>query len=151
MDESSQPGLKIGQVFLAQAQFEHREDALTVSPKTAVELSIEIGVQTRVTDDGKRGVIVLSAATDSDDQLYRFRVEMAGLVSADESSPNLEVRDYLAQQASAMMFPFLREAVASITGRGRFGPIVINPINLTQPDKVTKLDGGDGPETSGAI
>jgi preprotein translocase subunit SecB len=29
-----------------------------------------------------------------------------------------------------MLYPFLREAVANLTGRGRFGPVWLNPFNF---------------------
>jgi preprotein translocase subunit SecB len=131
MDKEKQPGLRIGQIFLSVAHFEHREDALSVPHNTKLEAIVELSSTAAGTEDERRGIITLGVKTvDDKDSLYRFHVEMTALVEVDQDAPNLSVREYATNQGPAMLFPFLREAVANLTGRGRFGAIWLNPFNL---------------------
>lgn len=139
MDETKQPGLKIQHVFLVKAHFEHREDflALPLSHEVNVEVKIRSGGQ--VDAEGAAGLFgIVVHSNDELNPVYRFRVEMACLVQVDEDAPNLPVKEYFQEMAPTMMMPFLRETVASITGRGRFGPLYISPINMTQA-KISEL------------
>jgi preprotein translocase subunit SecB len=131
VDRSKQPGLRIGQIFLSVAHFEHRDDALALPPTTKVEADVEITSTSAGTEDEKKGMITLGIRTlDDKNPLYRFHVEMTALIEVDPEAPNLSVREYATKHGPAMLFPFLREVVANLTGRGRFGALWLNPFNL---------------------
>lgn len=132
MDEAKPPGLRINQIFLVRAQFEHRDDFLALPPNHQVEVEVQIQTSAQVEDEGKVGIIAMAITSNDElNPVYRFRVEMAGIVGVDPAAPNMALKDYLARIAPVMMMPFLRETVANITGRGRFGPLYVNPVNLT--------------------
>jgi preprotein translocase subunit SecB len=38
--------------------------------------------------------------------------------------------DVIAGTGGTILLPFLREVIANFTGRGRFGPVWVNPINF---------------------
>lgn len=131
MDESKQPGLEFAQIFLTSVHFEHRKDALSHVPDTHIDLDVGVTVKVMVSEDGSKGIITLGVKTDdAKDPLYRFHLEMTALVKADAAAPNLSPEDYLTNQGPAAMYPFLREAVANLTARGRFGPVWLKPLNL---------------------
>jgi preprotein translocase subunit SecB len=44
----------------------------------------------------------------------------------------MPIADYMASGGGPTLFPFLRECVANLTGRGRFGPLWLRPINFVQ-------------------
>lgn len=141
MDESKQPGLQIGQIFLSLAEFAHRDDALSLPAGTPVQIGINIAISVQVTEDGSMGLITVAVKSlDEQKPLYRFRVEMVGLVQVTPDAPNLPPLEYLGQQGPAMMFPFVREAIANLTGRGRFGALWLAPFNLHAVEATT--DGG---------
>ena len=130
-DPSRPPGIAISQVFLEEASFSHRADALALPLDTKPELGdIEITVEAGLRPDKKAGLLRLSAATRPEAApLYSVRVRMAGLFEQQGGSENLSMVDFLGDSARALLFPFLREAFANITSRGRFGPVWLNPIN----------------------
>jgi len=143
MDESKAPGIRIEQIVMVRAAFEHRADFLALPIPQPLNLEVTIQVNSQVDEAGSKGIIVMTAATgDEGDQLYSFRVEMAALVSADPVEPNMPVAEFLKKNAPAMLMPFLRQSVADLTGKGRFGPLYINPLNLALAD--TKPDGEAG-------
>lgn len=145
MDESKQPGILIGQIHILRAHFEHREDVLTLPADTKLpELNVEVGVQIGQSEDGSEGLIIVAVRThDQEKAPYSFQIEMVGLVKQEETK-NLSVKEYLVNNGVATMYPFLREAVANITGRGRFGPIWLKPFNTT----MLQLDETKNPESN---
>ena len=52
---------------------------------------------------------------------------MIGLFEQQNGFENLPMADFLGDSAPALLFPFLREAFANITTRGRFGPVWLQP------------------------
>jgi preprotein translocase subunit SecB len=132
MSQSGEPKVRIGQVFVSSVAFEHREDALQLSPKTDLgNLTINVSVQVGVQRDGNAGFVKVIVATDNEQNpLYRFAVEMSGIIEADEGAPLKSANDYLINSGAFMMYPFLREFVANLTTRGRFGPVWLRPMNF---------------------
>lgn len=149
MDKAKQPGLEIEQIFLSVAHFEHRKDALSLPANTQVQLDVEIMVTRGVSQDESRGMLTVEVATREDaDPIYRLRVAMVGLVRVDAAAPNMGIGEFLSNSGPAFIFPFLREAVANLTSRGRFGPVWLRPINLNAPDTATGGSAGElQPET----
>jgi preprotein translocase subunit SecB len=60
--------------------------------------------------------------------LYDFTIEYAAVI--DRIAREKFTENELAEIVATMTFPFLREAVANITSRGRFGPVWLNPFNV---------------------
>jgi preprotein translocase subunit SecB len=132
MDESKQPGLQIDQVFLLQAQFAHRQDVLALPPNTSIG-DLPITVETKALGKpGDRSIAISLRAFTPEGQtpLYRIDIEVAAIISAIPGQENLDPFEYAMKMGSAAFFPFLREAVATITLKGRFGPVWLKPINF---------------------
>jgi preprotein translocase subunit SecB len=129
MDETKQPGLSIGQILLARAHFEHRPDFLALPAETpSGDLQIRVDVRIGTDESKQTGYISIVVTSEAEEALYRFQVEMVGLVRQNDN-PNMPIGEFLTKGAPAMMYPFVREAVANLTGRGRFGPIWLRPFN----------------------
>jgi preprotein translocase subunit SecB len=132
MDTTKQPGLRVNQIFIRAVSFEHREDALSLPPSTSVgETTVSISMQHGIAEGGAAGFVAIRVASDNEkNPLYRFDLEMTALISEEESAKNLPVEEYLKKHGPGLLFPFVREALASITARGRFGAIYLRPFNL---------------------
>jgi preprotein translocase subunit SecB len=139
MDATKQPGLKIDQVFLLRATFAHREDVFQLPPTTPIT-DMPVQMVAAVTGKvGNRGAAMkLRAYTEPDAQgLYAFDIEVGAVVSAVEGEENLDPLEFISANGVIAFYPYLREAVANITMKGRFGPMWMKPINffaLAQPD-----------------
>lgn len=130
-DPQKQPGIAVGQVFLEEATFSHRPDALALPPSTRPQVG-EVGVeiQAGIRPDGKAGLLRVRVATKDDaEPLYRVSLVMVGLFEEQPELSNMPLQDFLNGPAISFMYPFVREAFASLTGRGRFGPVWLNPFN----------------------
>ena len=58
------------------------------------------------------------------------RVMMLGLFTRVGEVPSVEVLKFVQTHAPAIMMPYVREAVSSLTGRGYYGPVNLPPINV---------------------
>lgn len=134
MDETKQPGITISQVYLANARFGHIENALAISPTTPIgDIATVINVQVGMSTDEDKGFCSVTVASDPTDSksLYQFHVEMVLVVEAGAAA-NLPVKDYLMKAGAPTLYPFIRETLASMTGKGRFGALWLPPFNFSE-------------------
>lgn len=132
MDEERQPGLILSQVYLESASFKHRQDFLSLPPTPAPgELDVHMAAQYLLSDDKKSGVVRLTVSTQADAKgHYEFEVTVGALLTVNEGNENLPLEEYARGNAPALLYPFAREAVANLTGRGRFGATWLHPFNF---------------------
>jgi preprotein translocase subunit SecB len=133
VDQKRQPGVQFGQIYLSELRFSHRRDALNLPHTTPVDLD-RVKLEARIAEqaDHRVAVLTLRVSTDPKDgkALYQFLVEMVATVTVAEGEPNLPPAAYLKVAGPATLFPFLREVVANLTMRGRFGPVWLKPFNF---------------------
>jgi preprotein translocase subunit SecB len=131
VDKGKQPGIQIGQIFLERAEFSHRDDALTLPANTLFEPKLDLGFEAGVSPDEKQGFVRITVRTKPEDRpLYNFSLTLLALLKAAEGKENLPLKDYIQTAAPSMLYPFVREAVAGITGRGHFGAVWLAPFNI---------------------
>lgn len=133
VDPKKSPGLTIDQIVLVNAEFRHRDDYLSLPASTNLgEFQINIETKMATKSDGTAVALSVSAATsdESAEALYQFRVEVMALIREVPDSANIPALQFVAGAGIATVFPFLREAVANLTMRGRFGPVWLRPVNL---------------------
>lgn len=70
-------------------------------------------------------------------------VVMCGAFSVSGPNHSVAAQDFVKAQAPAILFPYLREALTSLTSRGAHGPHYLAPVNVLilmqnfDPDKAT--------------
>jgi preprotein translocase subunit SecB len=131
MDPSKDPGIQIVKMFIDTCVFGHQPDSLMLPENAAPKIT---GFDTEVSlkEMGDRGIcqVILSTHPGSS---YELKLGMTALVRVIPGQENMTIREYLASgNCVAALFPFLREAIANITGRGRFGPVFLDPINIRE-------------------
>lgn len=138
MDRTKPPGIQVGQIFLEHVQFSHREDFLSLPLGTqAVVGNVNVQVETGISPDSKTGLVRVQVWTIPENKpIYNFRVSMTALVAVDESARNMPMNTYLAGPGAALLYPFVRQVVADLTWRGRFGPVWLSPTNVLAPASV---------------
>ncbi len=134
LDRSKQPGVKIAQILLERATFRHRDDYLAVAappPPEAVVGTINVQVEGGLSEDEKTGLVRMRVQTIPEHRpLYEFDVAMAAFVMVDPAAPNMPLARYFTTSGAALLYPFVRQVVADLTWRGRFGPVWLNPMNV---------------------
>ena len=138
MDRTKPPGIQIGQIFLEHVQFSHREDFLTLPLGTPAHVgNVNVQVETGISPDAKTGLVRVQVWTVPENKpIYNIGVSMTALVAVDPGAPNMPLNTYLAGPGAALLYPFVRQVVADLTWRGRFGPVWLSPTNVLAPAAV---------------
>lgn len=127
--------LTIGQIILERAEFKHQDDYLRVEPTTPLEpSSVGMAVQVqRAVADPNGSALVRVSATSAEDAPYQFSVTYVLFYAMEPEEGGAVPEDLdrrLMVTGATMLFPFIREAVANLTSRGRFGPSWLAPTNF---------------------
>jgi preprotein translocase subunit SecB len=133
-DPSKQPGVKIAQILLERATFRHRDDYLIVATPPhpdAIVGTINVQVESGLSEDQKTGLVRMRVQTIPENRpFYELDVAMIALALVDEAAPNMPLDRYFTTSGAALLYPFVRQVVADLTWRGRFGPVWLNPMNV---------------------
>ena len=148
MDVTKQPGIEIGQIVVERAHFEHREDYLGLDPSTnAGTLPLSLTTSYALALDGQQAAIRLELTTDRTKRpLYVVEIVIVGIVRVKPGEANMPLHQYAAAHGAGLLFPFVREVVAALTGRGRFGPVWLHPVNFIASAALTH-----GPQPSAGV
>lgn len=131
MDQNAQPGISLAQVLLEAVVFAHREDALALPPNTVLEVELQMDGQLALSPGEQAGVLRLTIrSNDAKNPIYRLSLTVAAVIHRTPGQENMTVQEYATNSAVPLLYPFMREAVANITGRGRFGPLWLHPVNF---------------------
>jgi preprotein translocase subunit SecB len=139
-----QPGITIAQIFLERVHFEHRGDALALPPNTPPDVGpVNVQVATGINEEKTAGITRITVGTDpARNAPYTFELSITGMFAIQPGAEgSLPLDAFLVANSVPLLYPFVREAVAAITQRGRFGPVWLNPIN-TKPiaDRLQRQD-----------
>jgi len=134
MDETKQPGIQVDRIFVSRAHLEHGTLAHQLPDGQSIpSIPIQIAYESHTADDGKRGIGVLTVSSDHEEPyFYRMLIEMTALVSVTQGDENMPLATYMGQPLAVALYPFAREAVAALTGRGRHGSVYLKPFNAAE-------------------
>lgn len=124
--------LRIEELFLVSSSFSHRADFLTVDRRKPlddheVDAAFQLlhGLAPSVI-----GVTVRVATKPGAASAYIFHAEMMAIIRVDDGQESNPPHAQLLHAGVSMLFPFVREMIANVTMRGRFGAMWIKPINV---------------------
>lgn len=130
-----QPGIAIAQIFLDRVSFDHRVDALSLPPNTPPKVGdVKVQVETGTSGDGAFGFTRVTVSTNPENEpVYSVILAMTGVFARQPDATGMltgmPLETFLQNNSLTVMYPFVREAFANITQRGRFGPVLLNPFN----------------------
>jgi preprotein translocase subunit SecB len=132
MDPTKEPGILVAQIFLERVAFSHREDFLALPANTPAEVGdVSVNLLVGEAQDGESGLIRVEVKTDPERKpTYNIELAMVALVKRSPGAENMTIHDFLMSgSVVTLLYPFVREAVANLTIRGRFGAVWLNAIN----------------------
>lgn len=128
--------LTVAQFVLEEAQFAHKSNYLERKPLDAVpaspvDLEIELA---EAQDNPEVRVVRLRAVSNAPEALYDFRVSYIVILMLDRQGEELpaDLEQRVMVTGATMLLPFIREAVANLTSRGRFGASWMQPVNINE-------------------
>jgi preprotein translocase subunit SecB len=134
MSAADVPSITLSQIFLLSATFSHRGEPLSFPVGTPHKPQrINVQFMLRDLNAGAAAQVLIKVSSDpavGEEALYDFAVEMTAIVGKGPDGADVPAPQVLLEVGSSLLFPFVREAVANLTGRGRFGPVWLNPFNV---------------------
>jgi preprotein translocase subunit SecB len=128
--------LTVAQFVLEDAQFAHKSNFLERKPLEAVPASpVDLEIELAEAQDNPAvRVVRLRAVSSAPEALYDFRVNYIVILMLDMEGeePPADLAQRLMVTGATMLLPFIREAVANLTSRGRFGPSWMQPVNINE-------------------
>jgi len=128
--------LSIAQIILEEARFGHVGNFLAQPPtEVAAPSPVELRVELLKAPDGKSAVVRLRAGSGASEVPYSFSISYLVIFGMEEQEgvPTPADLDHrLLITGGTMAFPFVRECVANLTSRGRFGPSWLAPTDFNQ-------------------
>lgn len=128
MTEKKSAGIKLHNVFVTKLDFEVFPDRVQ---KKAVNLAI--GVDTKFSELTKleeRLTVTITTDEDLEKTYFRLVVSVLGYFEEQPDGAALTLEKFSTLQAPAILFPYVREAVTSITAKAPMAPILLPPMNL---------------------
>lgn len=132
MDQTKPPGVEFAHIFISQSQFSHRIGYLT-APITGQRVNSQFMVEYEVLlrNDEKAAIGHLRVRSVPDtEEVYDILVEVTAVANVIEGAENMPLKLFMESSVPPTLYPFAREAVASLTGRGKFGPVFLTPFNF---------------------
>lgn len=126
------PSLRIEELFLVSSSFAHRSDFLTLDRRKPLG-DLEVDAQFQLIQGlapSVIGVTVRVGTKAATDTAYKFHAEMMAIIRVDGSELSAPLDKQLLHSGVSILFPFVRETIANLTMRGRFGAMWIKPINV---------------------
>jgi preprotein translocase subunit SecB len=133
LEQRHRSGLKFDWVVVRELRFEDNLSEHVRSQASNLRANVEI--KTWVADDANhcRTYLRLSLAPPEDGHAL-FKVLSAaveGQFTVEGEAPtSVSIEEFVRKQAPAILFPFLRQLVASVTSTSRFGQVLVPPINV---------------------
>lgn len=126
MDKSKQPGINFDGIILVREEF--WRDYIVPDD---VDMDIKFEASNQAIHDSATVEIrsILRLITEGRD-VVKLESTFVGFFSADEHKGNMDLGDYIKNNSSALMFPYIREHITAVTSKAGINPIMLPPLNL---------------------
>jgi preprotein translocase subunit SecB len=125
MDKQQQPGIAFNNIFLKELVFFRKPDSLQKP-----QLSINIEANASVSPNKDKLNLEMICEVKEKDALFDIKCVMIGMFSKITGSENMELDEFAKYNGPALMFPYIRETIASTTVKAGIPPVIIPPVNL---------------------
>jgi preprotein translocase subunit SecB len=128
---SDAPGFAIQRIYLKDISFETPMGPEAFTKQFKPQIQQDLNIQATPLEDGLYEIVLLLTITASLDNRVVFLIEVkqAGLFAIN----NIEgaaLAQLINSACPQILFPYAREAIDSILGRGSFPPLMLPPINF---------------------
>jgi preprotein translocase subunit SecB len=100
------------------------------SPDQRVSVKLEVNASLRVADENVEIVLALRVMPDPDFVPVRVDLTMSAFFTRDSTVDQEKLSEFASGAALRILFPYLREVVSNVTGKGLYPPVWLDPIQL---------------------
>lgn len=132
MTDTAQPQFALQRIYLKDASFEVPNAPRVFLQAWNPEISIDLATGMAQLEDGNHYEVTLSlTVTAKNDNQVAFLVEVqqAGIFQA-IGFPDEELAPLLGAYCPNLLFPYAREAISDLVGKGSFPQLLLQPINF---------------------
>ncbi len=132
MTDAAQPQFALQRIYLKDASFEVPNAPRVFLQAWNPEISIDLATGMAQLEDGNHYEVTLSlTVTAKNDNQVAFLVEVqqAGIFQA-IGFPDEELAPLLGAYCPNLLFPYAREAISDLVGKGSFPQLLLQPINF---------------------
>ena len=132
MSDAAQPQFALQRIYLKDASFEVPNAPRVFLQAWNPEISIDLATGMAQLEDGNHYEVTLSlTVTAKNDNQVAFLVEVqqAGIFQA-IGFPDEELAPLLGAYCPNLLFPYAREAISDLVGKGSFPQLLLQPINF---------------------
>ncbi len=124
MDKLKQPGIKFNDIILSEIKF-NRKPQKVEQP----QIKITFEQKNNLFNDNKNLNVELLCEITEQNKSFYLRCGMVGIFSIIEDKLNMSLEDFSKINAPALMFPYMREIISSITLKSGT-PVILSPMNI---------------------
>ncbi len=95
-----------------------------------ISLNVELNATVNKKDEADNSQLEIVVDMKDKDDKFSLRLKIVGLFEADESVEQIQLNKFIAMNAPAILFPYVRAFISSLTAQAGIQPIIIPTINL---------------------
>lgn len=135
MDKDKHPGINFDGILLANEKFSR-------VPNLPGNIKVDIGFSISLYRSGdiftNEITTKLACLSDEDEIIMELEFTYIGLFSVKKSEENMDIKTFMNRYSHALMFPYIREHITSITQKAGMSPILLPPLNILAMTKEIK-------------
>lgn len=125
MDENKQPGINFDGIILKELNFS-RNPTIPKKPNLNVDFEKSISLS----PEKDKLVYELSCTIKDQHKSFGLKCSMVGIFSIIKDSINMDLEHFSKNNAPALIFPYIRETVASTTLKAGLPSVLLPPLNI---------------------
>lgn len=126
MDKTKQPGIRFDGIILVEEKF-WRD--YVIPEDTKLDLKIESG-SSKLDNSYNIELKSILRLIKEDKEALILESKFIGFFSVIEGDENMDIDEYIKNNAPALMFPYIREHISAITIKAGMKPILVPPLNM---------------------
>jgi preprotein translocase subunit SecB len=136
MDTDKEAGISFDGIVLVKENF-HRTSSMPNKSKIDIEFSMELN-HFEDSFSNELTTNLLCFSDDGEEVVLKLEFTFVGLFSVNTAEENMDIKLFMKQNSPAIMFPYIREHISSITQKSGVSPVLLPPINIIAMTKDIK-------------
>lgn len=129
MDKQQQPGIIVKAIYQHKCSFERMQGY-----KGPISSKFAFNYGFRILDDGcglaELTLLAKGISKDSKLAVYDSEITYIGIFGSIEGSENMSLEDFLANNAPALLMPYIRESLSGLSAKAGLPAVYLPPINI---------------------
>jgi preprotein translocase subunit SecB len=129
MDKLKQPGIQFADIFLVSDNFKR-----TVNIPEKIETTIDFNINYFKSEENNNFSLEIHTkfiGTNQGNEVLSLECTFVGIFRYYAGQENLNMDDFIRNNAPAIMFPYIREHISTTTRKAGFPQYLLPPINIT--------------------